>query len=205
MSKPLWFLDVDGVINMFPDDRPGALLAGLQEFKASPNLHPKMSREEVEEAKWRYGGTRQFSIMYDPTITKRIASLHQSGQVEVVWLTTWGSGANGELGHGLKFPQLRCAGEPTYRTTGLNHTADDGRWWKWGCIERFLDAHPEVDKFVWTDDDLAIELNAGAWARSIGGLTIAPDMVYGLTHDDLDTIEAYLTTSDVQLTTDSVK
>lgn len=204
MSAPIWFNDVDGPINVFPDDRTTALLNGWQEFKASPNRWRGMTDIDKEEAQWRPGGLRRYSIMYDPSITDRMRQMHEDGAVQLVWLTTWGYGANGELGQKLKWPRLESAGEPRYSMSGLRHTDDDGRWWKWPCVESYLDARPDVEKFIWTDDHLTFETHAQEWARHRGGLPIAIDETVGITHEHLDQVQVYLA-ADVQVASDGIR
>lgn len=198
-TTPLWFLDVDGVINAFPNHSKDDTLH-YRTFNASPNRWRGMTEEDKYDALLMPGGTHRYKITYDPTIIERILAMHNSGIVRVVWLTTWGSGANNELRERLKWPRLLSAGDPTYRHAGgwsgssLMHTDEHGTWWKLNTLRAFREKYPESTKFVWTDDHLAMEGDANLWAKNSGGLPIAPDETTGLTHAQLDRIEEYLTT-----------
>lgn len=208
MTIPVWFMDVDGVLNMFPENHVDALLSGIQTFKASPNRWPGMSEEEKEEMKRRRGGLHRYQITYDPSIIERIKALHESGVVKVVWLTTWGIGANGELRAGFNFPRFKIAGDPeidaTTKMDGTILTDHPSRWWKADCVEKYLVKNSDVTSFVWTDDDLDLNPSVRDWALKNGGHVLCPDYTTGLTHEDLDAIEAYLT-RDVHLTEDGIR
>src|SRR4051794_18921570 len=100
-TTPVWLLDVDGVLNALPDwnaDEPAPDHA-WQDYEvvtASPRVHDQ----------------HKYRITYSPTLTKAIHDLHESGAVEVRWLTTWGRGANVELADKLGLQHFDVAGEP---------------------------------------------------------------------------------------------
>lgn len=193
-DTPVWFMDVDGVLNAFPNSATDKDITRWSTFKASPNRWPRMTEADKEEAQWCPGGLKRYNITFDQSIIDRIVKLHETETARVVWLTTWGRGANGELRAGLRMPSCVSAGEPTYKFSGLMHTDEDGQWWKWGCASRFLEKHPDVTKFVWTDDDLWFEERAFDWAIERGGFPVKADTDTGLTHEQLDAIEQYLAT-----------
>ena len=58
----------------------------------------------------------EWPIWFSPTVTGTVARLHETGVVEVRWLTTWGAQANGELRALLGMPELEVAGEPPHVT-----------------------------------------------------------------------------------------
>lgn len=189
---PVWFLDIDGVINAFPN----AATISTQEFaqystiKASPNRWPGMSDDDYHAAYAEPGGLRRYTITYryDQVIAK-INELHHSGRVRVVWCTTWGRGANGEFAHrvGIKGPFTSVGEPPPGAWTG----AHSETWWKSEAITAYLEKHPEVRRIVWTDDDHS------AWdtAHVVEGreaLVICPDPATGLTDEDMKRIEEFL-------------
>lgn len=70
MTRPIWFLDIDGVVNA-----------------AGDNLRPHLVRTEATTA-----GTT-WPIHYSPEVVKFINMVHRAGLVEIRWLTTWGEDA----------------------------------------------------------------------------------------------------------------
>lgn len=173
-TKVFWFLDVDGVINAFP-------------------THKNRSKYKRGRATPFYGdepynmGAYMYKIQYDPTILERMRALHDSGKVEIVWLTTWGNGANGGLRTLVGLPELRCVGEmedPKYR--GLH-------WWKDRARQDWLDENPGA-RFIWTDDHISHYLTEEELDKILGdnGMAICPPEETGLTHEDLDRIEEFL-------------
>lgn len=173
-AKTFWFLDVDGVINAFP-------------------THRNRSKYKQGKATPFYGsdpysmGSYMYKINYDPTILERMRNLHESGQVEIVWLTTWGDGANGGLRRLVGLPELRVAGEmedPKYR--GLH-------WWKDQALKDWMENHPDA-KFIWTDDHLSMYLTEEELEERLGtaGMAICTPEETGLTHEDIDRIEEFL-------------
>jgi len=91
-AKPIWLLDVDGVLNAFDETRP--VLGDWDD--------------------WKTFTARGFLIRYSPAMVGRILALHDAGKVEVQWLTTWGHMANTELKE-LGFPEFTVAAEQPFR------------------------------------------------------------------------------------------
>lgn len=155
----VWLLDVDGVLNALAN-KPAE---GCLRFAANG-----------------------FLITYDPSIVQRIHGMHESGLVEVRWLTTWESAANAHLCGPFGWPQLALAGD--------RPVADEALWWKVALAKAVYD---EGKRVVWTDDDLAYEVQYGhaAWVETADPgrlLAIAPEPLTGLTHAELDRVEAFL-------------
>lgn len=90
MIKPVWLLDVDGVINLFD----GAA-------KAWPDV------EHFTALGYR--------ITWSPSMLQRIRAIHDSGLAEVRWLTTWEGLANEHLSEPFGLPQLTVAGGRPFR------------------------------------------------------------------------------------------
>jgi len=83
--KPVWLLDVDGVINLFDDA-----------VKAWPDVE-----------RFTCLG---FQITWSPTLMRRIRAVHDAGFAEVRWLTTWEDLANEHLTGPFSLPELAVAG-----------------------------------------------------------------------------------------------
>lgn len=157
---PIWLLDVDGVLNAV--------------------CHP--GRPPGTWDRWQSGTAvaagERFMITFAPQLMAGIRELHDSGAVEIRWLTTWAHDANDGLRELLDLPAFPVAGEPEYA----------GAWWKLPCAER---AAEENRPLIWTDDDLDYSGTARRWAADTGILAIAPDPSAGLTPADLDTIRTF--------------
>lgn len=179
---PIWFMDVDGVVNIFPKGAPSN---DVERGEASPFISTGLYEASTFPITWR------------KSILSRIAALHESGVVKVVWLTTWGRGANYGLHELLGLPRLEVVADPQdapYRSMGW-HT-----WWKAEALRRYISEH-DVKKFVWTDDDLAaqskqiVDIVSMEDAQS---MIISTNEREGITHEHLDDIEEFLTALDVQ-------
>lgn len=173
-KKPVWFLDVDGVLNAFP------LPADKGKYKKG-KATPFYSDADYS------GYTPKYTIQFDPTLIARIKALHEEGVVEVVWLTTWGYGANFSLRTLLRLPKFRSAGEmdePELLGT---------KWWKSEALKRFVEAEG-VERYVWTDDHLGWYLSEEEYNAVVPqeGLAIKTNEITGLTHEELDRIEEFL-------------
>jgi len=183
-QRPLWLLDVDGVLNAVAK-RPDRGV--WRDWK-----HGHAAADGVE-----------WPIWFSPTVTGTVARLHESGLVEVRWLTTWGANANGGLRELLGLPELAVAGEPPH-VTG-DHGADshgeavareesDGKvgWWKLEAVRRMLPDEPERP-VIWTDDDLGGERDAVRWVeRNVPRrLLLSPRAAVGLTPRQLRAIRSY--------------
>lgn len=69
MGKPIWLLDVDGVLNAVIKNNPTGpgMWTEWEKFKASNG----------------------FTLTYSPQLIKRMNDLVVADKVEIVWLTTW--------------------------------------------------------------------------------------------------------------------
>lgn len=168
MSIPVWFLDIDGVT------------APLADPTHDPDGTP---------IRWE---TFRDGTGYRRDITDRIARLHQSGRVHVVWCSTWGGEANWSGG----WPSI---GLGPFEVCERGSEAPGG-WWKADVVRAFLDADPN-HAAIWTDDALVERHDDPESGHETGWdlddytdrlLPICPDGSRGLTPSDLDHIEAWL-------------
>ena len=172
-DKPIIFLDVDGVINMFPGTPADDMMVG----DARPEPHD-----------------RAYRITWWPSILERLKMIHKDGRAYVCWLTTWGSGANGELRELVGLPELPVAAESPQISnyTGWASSFSRGHgWWKFEAVREIVEQHPDR-KYVWLDDDLSLEREAFEYAQQSGILAISPQQWEGLTHEHLNKIETFL-------------
>lgn len=86
-ARPLWLLDVDGVLNFVHKD-PASQWPDVEQFMSSNG----------------------YRISWSPTMLKRIRAVHDRGLAEVRWLTTWEDLANVYLADTFGLPALTVAG-----------------------------------------------------------------------------------------------
>ena len=165
---PILLLDVDGVLNAARLDLPEG---------------------------WRRGTFNEFVLSWDPTVTARLGELHESGRVEIQWLTTWTGNADKLLAEPMGLPRgLRVHPRPGVESTSF---AGEWRgvsgWWKLAAAMDVAQEEPGR-RIVWIDDDLAEQ--ADDVVEWLGAnphvLVVAPNLFTGLTHEHLDDIEAWL-------------
>ena len=165
---PILLLDVDGVLNAARRDLPDG---------------------------WRRGVFNGFVLSWDPTITARLRDLHDSGRVEIQWLTTWLGDADRLLADPMGLPRgLKTHGRADAAPTGfLGGLVGLSDWWKLAVARAVAEAEPDR-RIIWIDDDLAEQAaDTGEWlAAHPHVLVVAPDLYAGLTHEQLDEIEAWL-------------
>ena len=165
---PILLLDVDGVLNAARIDLPDG---------------------------WRRGIFNGFVLSWNPTITARLRALHESGRVEIQWLTTWAGNADLLLAEPMGLPRgLKTHAREGSAPTGfLAQLGGRSGWWKLPLAQHVAEAEPDR-RIVWVDDDLAEQAaETGEWlAAHAHVLVIAPDLYAGLTHEQLDEIEAWL-------------
>ena len=165
---PVLLLDVDGVLNAVQVELPDG---------------------------WRRGTYNGFVLSWDPTVTARLRDLHEAGRVELQWLTTWTENADKLLAEPMGLPRgLRTHSRDDVLPTGFEGLFRGlSGWWKLAAARAVAEAEPGR-RIVWIDDDLAEQAaETGDWlAANPHVLVIAPDLFTGLTHEQLDAIEAWL-------------
>ena len=165
---PLLLLDVDGVLNAASLDLPGG---------------------------WERGIFNGFVLSWDPTITARLRDLHESGRVEIQWLTTWTTDADRLLAEPMGLPRgLKTHARADTAPTGFaGELRGRAGWWKLAVARAVAAAEPDR-RIVWIDDDLAEQAaDTGKWlAAHPHVLVVAPELRRGLTHEELDAVEAWL-------------
>jgi len=165
---PILLLDVDGVLNAVALELPDG---------------------------WRRGTFNDFVLSWDPTVTARLRELHESGRVEIQWLTTWAENADLLLAEPMGLPRgLRVHVREGAASTGFSGELRGGSgWWKLAAARELALAEPGR-RIVWIDDDLAQQ--ADDVVEWLGAhphvLVVAPDLFVGLTHEQIDEIESWL-------------
>jgi hypothetical protein len=165
---PILLLDVDGVLNAAALDLPEG---------------------------WLRGTFNGFVLSWDPTITARLRKLHDEGRVEIQWLTTWTTDADRLLADPMGLPRgLKTHARAESAPIGfLGRFVGVADWWKLAVAREVAAAEPDR-RIVWIDDDLSEQAaDTGEWlAEHPHVLVVAPDLFRGLTHEQLDEVEAWL-------------
>lgn len=167
---PVLLLDVDGVLNAPRAELP---------------------------AGWRRGRFNGFLLSWNPTVTARLRGLHEAGRVEIQWLTTWAEDADRLLAEPMGLPRgLRVHARHGIAPTGYSGPLGGASgWWKLAAARAVARAEP-ARPIVWIDDDLADPApDTEDWLVEQGPervLAIAPATLTGLTHEQLDLVEAWL-------------
>ena len=168
IRPPVLLLDVDGVLNAMRWELPPG---------------------------WQRGVFNGYALSWDPTVTARLRRLHESGRVEIQWLTTWAENADRLLAEPLGLPRgLRDRSGGRAAPTGFaGRVAGRAGWWKLAAAREAAEEDPGR-RIVWIDDDLAEQAaETGDWlAAHSHVLVIAPDLRVGLTHAQLDAVEVWL-------------
>lgn len=167
---PVLLLDVDGVLNAVRPDLPEG---------------------------WQRGRFNGYVLSWDPAVVARLRGLHESGRVELQWLTTWTELADRLLAAPLGLPRgLRTHSRELLPTGYGGALGGVAGWWKLAAAQAVAEAEPGR-RIVWIDDDLADQADdTREWLAANGQvLVVAPHYVRGLTHGELDRIESWLGTA----------
>lgn len=162
--RPLWLLDVDGVLNRLSDP---------ERF------------DETGWTKWECKRIHGFKIRYSPQLIERINNIIFADVVDVMWCTTWHDLANSALAPQIGLSQLPVA------PIALHEEAEEpAEWWKFDLASRLAKGRPTV----WTDDDLLFDPRTTEWRRDWPHplLAICPVTSLGLTVAHIEEIEDWL-------------
>ncbi|WP_040339805.1 HAD domain-containing protein [Candidatus Blastococcus massiliensis] len=164
---PVLLLDVDGVLNAVRPDLPEG---------------------------WQRGRFNGYVLSWDPSVIARLREWHETGRVELQWLTTWTSMADRLLAEPMGLPRgLRTHDRDELPTGYRGDRRGISGWWKLAAARAVAEAEPDR-RIVWIDDDLAEQAaDTSEWLATNGQvLVVAPAFSTGLTHDELDRVEAWL-------------
>lgn len=169
------YFDIDGVFNavrepQFPQDPQHEATGWLGEWK---NSHIPAHRFESLPEDWG----DKFHLCWSTELIESLNSLASNESVEIVWATTWRN-----LAPTIFSPATGVRGEE-WRVLHASWERIERKdsWWKHELVMQDIMANP-VEKFVWVDDDLAINPEAVEWARSMpGAKVIIPSPRTGLT------------------------
>lgn len=178
--RPIWLLDVDGVINV------AARVPGVPVWPAEAWIRTQAR-----------AGRRSYPILAAQPVLAFIRDVATSGAADVRWHTTWQHDAVTHLAPALGLPALPVENAPEFASangaSGYAGTFTGHTWWKLPAARRRVAAGQVL---LWTDDDLALD----SVQRAIGveplpadtTLLIAPQTHVGLTPDHLAAIASFL-------------
>lgn len=169
MTKPLWLLDVDGVLN----------------------VHVTKNKKTPKSAGWDdwFTGSaphrgRDWPMMAAVNVLGFVRGAHVEGLAEIRWLTTWeeDDGVR-DIERLFDLPEFPIAGR------AADHPLE---WWKLPIAQRVHGEDPDRE-IVWTDDDIRHSRLAKEWLSAWDTiLPIAPNQGMGLIPAHLDRIAAVL-------------
>lgn len=170
MTKPVWLLDIDGVLNAV--DYPTSTLR----FKTWP------------QDTWLNARIMKFPMSVATAVRDFIRSSHESGLVDIRWHTTSWQDDVERITEWLDLPDF-----PVHRAT--NQHGWDRTWWKLPSALSVV--HLEHRPLIWTDDDLNYELPPRQKKRlqEDGALLICPKTEVGLSPAELRRINKFLVDS----------
>src|SRR3954462_8615434 len=96
---------------------------------------------------------RGFVLAWDPSVTARLRELHESGRIEIQWLTTWTTHADELLAEPMGLPRgLKVHGREAAVPTGYSGPAGGlAGWWKPAAPRAGCEAEPDR-RIIWIDD-----------------------------------------------------
>lgn len=168
MTKPLWLLDVDGVINALAKSSTLRLLNSGWE-------------------NWTQKTVMGYPITYVEDLIKFINIAHNSGKVDIQWLTTW---EDNDAVYNFLTPELglehfEIAGRQSEHLS--NKFSDYSHWWKLKVVEELSVDHKKI---IWTDDDINQFSQAVNFVNNSPHVhAIIPDPRIGLTRNQTKEIE----------------
>jgi HAD domain in Swiss Army Knife RNA repair proteins len=171
-AKPVWLLDVDGVVN--------ALARGPVEGSWPADMWLR----RVVSADIPNTGRMVLPILAAQPVLDFVTRVVTAGAADVVWHSTWRAAAVTDLAPVLGLPAIpiSIAPEWTDRPAGL--------WWKVPAAERVVASGRPL---VWTDDDIAaLPEQVAQLAHRSDTLLVSPDPRTGLTPEHLNAIAEFI-------------
>ena len=168
-NLPLLLLDIDGVLNAY-------------QYRPAETETKRGDYTDLNEYSIGTDIGRTFRFWTSPTLIAEINDLHNSGKVEIAWLTTWTHQANRHVSPALGLPYL-----PVFADCGGR--LSDYHWKSRAAVDAAQLGRP----IIWIDD-AEITPHDRATYRTTGTphLLIAPDAERGLTRTDMEKVRAFI-------------
>lgn len=169
--KPVWLLDIDGVVNAATK-------------KPDRNVWPLKN--------WLATNVEGMPILASRNVLGFLREVHATGRAEIWWHTTWQESAQ-HLADALDLPTWPVRPAPEF--ADFNSAAGRSGWWKLPAAERVVQI--EKRPLIWTDDDITwsiggrydVDANLRAHAPA---LLVSPNERTGLTPKHLRQIGDFL-------------
>jgi hypothetical protein len=173
-KKPLWLLDVDGVIN-------------ATSMCVASHIYPLAS--------WQRLHVDGFQITAAKPVLDLLHMVHDDGLAEIRWHTTWQDRA-WDVGEALGLPEF-----PVQYTDEWPDSSEKAarrmmvglpRWWK---VRAVYDLLGEGHRVLWTDDDIFPELPAvhRQKLKTLGKVRmLSPVSLYGIQPGEIRMIKRFL-------------
>lgn len=168
-DKTTVYIDVDGVINSFIEDR-------------------KLSGWSGE---WKKEKVMGYWIHWYTDLVDSLNKFDKMENVTVKWLTTWQDNAVTHLCEPLGINGK--AWEVVYALDKSALYVTKVHWWKLKAMQKDIE-ETNPDKVVWIDDDISFERTACEWISDQGSKihAISPFTDVGMTKEDFDGIIEYI-------------
>lgn len=162
-EKPVWLLDVDGVINAL-------------------SARPPVSYWH-RGSQWSHERINGYMILWSHDVVRFIREVHEEGLAEVRWHSTWQHLANEFLSPAMNLPQ--------FEVMDARPIASCRYWWKIDGATEVLTSGRRIlwtdDDLAYSHDEVVAEI-----ALSPGNLVLSPRSEVGLLPRDLKRIATYL-------------
>jgi hypothetical protein len=165
MNASRWYIDIDGTV-------------------AAPYPAPQWGDSATASVVFNRDGERS-KLVWAPTLIRRIESVVNELDIELVLLSQWADDA--EVAEGLS---EALGGLYGVRLGGYTHEDGSGLWKPEALIS---DQASDPRPFIWTDD-VEVQAHSELVRRATAGtpsLFISPSMIRGLTPTHLSSIEAF--------------
>jgi hypothetical protein len=174
MNRPVWLLDIDGVVNAMSKHPP------IQ-------IWPEKDWVEVTVSD---NTDTKYRMLAAQPVLDFISEVHRRRKAEIRWHSTW-QGDSEKVGAALNLPHFwlqDAVAEFENQTDFLLR----GKWWKLPAAWRVVGK--EQRPLLWTDDDIVDLTKKETDALTVAGRTllVAPTSTYGLSKRQLGRIAEFL-------------
>lgn len=179
MTRPVWLLDLDGVVNAVPRVRDPL-----------PNAWPRDTWISVEMG--NSYTERTWPILASRQVVEFINEVDDNYDIDILWHSTWQQDAN-KVAAAIGLHEFEVLAAPEHE----GWTKGARGWWKLPGAQRML--RDRGGHLIWTDDDACfpdISREERKLFRDAGALVIAPNPQQGLVRSNLDRIRFYLSGPD---------
>lgn len=171
-GRPVWLLDIDGVIN------------ALSRGPVQDSWPSEQWVQRVVDAEIPGSGRMVLPIFAAQPVLDFVTRVVASGAAEVVWHSTWREAAATALAPALGIAAMPVSVAPEWPQRPARV------WWKVPAARRVVESGRRL---VWTDDDISVVPDQVAdLVEHAGTLLIAPDPQTGLTAEHLHAIAGFI-------------